>query len=226
MMSQELWSQVDSYIEERLMPRDPALDAALAANKAAGLPAIDVSPPQGKLLNFFVRMVRARRVLEIGTLGGYSTICLARALPPDGVVVTLEALAAHADVARKNIERAGLSAKIDLRVGPALDTLPLLASEGAAPFDLVFVDADKRGNPDYLAWAVKLSRPGTLIVVDNVVRNGALIDPSRDDADIQGIRRFFDLLAENPRLSATAIQTVGGKGWDGFALVLVESGPE
>jgi predicted O-methyltransferase YrrM len=140
--------------------------------------------------------------------------------------VTLEALAAHADVARKNIERAGLSAKIDLRVGPALDTLPLLASEGAAPFDLVFVDADKRGNPDYLAWAVKLSRPGTLIVVDNVVRNGALIDPSRDDADIQGIRRFFDLLAENPRLSATAIQTVGGKGWDGFALVLVESGPE
>jgi len=221
-MSQELWSQVDSYIAERLMPPDPALDAALAANKAAGLPAIDVSPPQGKLLNFFARMIGARRVLEIGTLGGYSTIWLARALPPDGVVVTLEALPAHAETARKNIERAGLTARVDLRVGPALETLPLLASEGGAPFDLIFIDADKRGNPDYLDWAKKLSRPGSLIVVDNVVRHGALIDPARDDADIQGIRRFFDLLAEDPNLSATAIQTVGSKGWDGFALVLVE----
>jgi predicted O-methyltransferase YrrM len=226
MMSQELWSEVDSYIVERLMPPDPALDAALAANKAAGLPAIDVSPPQGKLLNFFARMIGARRVLEIGTLGGYSTIWLARALPPDGVVVTLEALSAHAETARKNIERAGLAARVDLRVGPALETLPLLASEGGAPFDLVFIDADKSGNPDYLGWAKKLSRPGSLIVVDNVVRHGALIDPSRDDADIQGIRRFFDLLAEDPRLSATAIQTVGSKGWDGFALVLVEREPE
>jgi predicted O-methyltransferase YrrM len=171
-------------------------------------------------------MIGARRVLEIGTLGGYSTIWLARALPPDGVVVTLEALPAHADVARKNIERAGLAAKLDLRVGPALETLPLLASEGAAPFDLIFVDADKRSNPDYLAWALKLSRPGSLIVVDNVVRNGAVIDPSRDDADIQGIRRFFDLLADDPRLNATAIQTVGSKGWDGFAIALVGRGPE
>jgi predicted O-methyltransferase YrrM len=225
-MSQELWSEVDSYIQARLLPPDPALDAALAANKAAGLPAIDVSPPQGKLLNFFARMIGARRVLEIGTLGGYSTIWLARALPPDGVVVTLEALPAHADVARKNIERAGLSAKLDLRVGPALESLPLLAGEGAAPFDLIFVDADKRSNPDYLAWALKLSRPGSLIVVDNVVRHGALIDPSRDDADVQGIRRFFDLMAADPRLSATAIQTVGSKGWDGFAIALVERGPE
>jgi predicted O-methyltransferase YrrM len=162
-------------------------------------------------------------VLEIGTLGGYSTIWLARALPPDGVVVTLEALPAHAETARKNIERAGLTAKLDLRVGPALETLPRLASEGGAPFDLIFIDADKRGNPDYLAWALKLSRPGSLIVVDNVVRNGALIDPSRDDADIQGIRRFFDLLADEPRLNATAIQTVGSKGWDGFAIAIVES---
>jgi predicted O-methyltransferase YrrM len=200
-----------------------ALDSALAANKAAGLPSIDVSPPQGKLLNFFARMIGARRVLEIGTLGGYSTIWLARALPPDGKVVTLEFSPAHAEVARSNIAAAGFADRVEVRVGPALETLPVLEQEGAGPFDLIFVDADKRNNPGYLEWVLKLSRPGSLIVVDNVVRHGGIIDSARDgDEDIQGIRRFFDLLAAEPRLTATAIQTVGGKGWDGFALAIVE----
>jgi predicted O-methyltransferase YrrM len=222
-MTTELWSEVDRYIADRLLPPDSALDAALAANQAAGLPAIDVSPPQGKLLHFFARMIGARRVLEIGTLGGYSTIWLARALPPDGKVVTLEFSPAHAEVARRNIAAAGVAEKVEVRVGPALETLPLLEREGAGPFDLIFVDADKRNNPGYLEWALKLSRPGSLIVVDNVVRHGRVIDPSHDDdADIQGIRTFFDLLAASPRLTATAIQTVGGKGWDGFALAIVE----
>jgi predicted O-methyltransferase YrrM len=222
-MTKELWSEVDRYIADRLLPPDSALDAALAANKAAGLPSIDVSPPQGKLLNFFARMIGARRVLEIGTLGGYSTICLARALPPGGKVVTLEFSPAHAEVARRNIAAAGVADRVEVRVGSALETLPLLQKEGAGPFDLIFIDADKANIPSYLEWALKLSRPGSLIVVDNVVRDGGVIDPSRDDdADIKGIRRFFDSLAAEPRLSATAIQTVGGKGWDGFALVLVE----
>jgi predicted O-methyltransferase YrrM len=221
-MDQPSWNDVDDYIVERLVPPDDALDAALEANKAAGLPAIDVSPAQGKLLNLFARMVGARRILEIGTLGGYSTIWFARALPPDGVVVTLEALPEHAEVARKNIERAGLGGKVEIRVGPALETLPRLANEGGGAFDLVFIDADKSSNPHYLEWAVKLARVGAVIVVDNVVRDGAVLDASSDSADIEGIRRFFDDLAGDARLSATAIQTVGAKGWDGFAIALVE----
>jgi predicted O-methyltransferase YrrM len=222
-MDQPSWNDVDDYIVGRLVPPDDALDAALAANKTAGLPAIDVSPAQGKLLNLFARMVAARRFLEIGTLGGYSTIWLARALPSDGLVVTLEALPKHAEVARKNIERAGLGGKVDIRVGPALETLPLLANEGGGAFDLVFIDADKRGNPDYLQWALKLARVGAVIIVDNVVRDGAVLDADSDSADIQGIRRFFDDLAGETRLSATAIQTVGAKGWDGFAIAFVEN---
>ncbi len=221
-MGQPSWNEVDGYIVERLVPHDDALVAALEANKAAGLPAIDVSPAQGKLLHLLARMVGARRVLEIGTLGGYSTIWFARAVPPEGVVVTLEALPAHADVARKNIERAGFAAKVDIRVGPALETLPLLAGDGGGAFDMVFIDADKRSNPEYLRWALKLARVGSVIIVDNVVRDGAVLDANSGDDDIQGIRRFFDDLAAEARLSATAIQTVGSKGWDGFAIALVE----
>jgi predicted O-methyltransferase YrrM len=221
-MDQPSWNDVDDYIVERLVPPDAALDAALEANKAAGLPEIDVSPAQGKLLHLLARMVGARKVLEIGTLGGYSTIWLARALPSGGLVVTLEALPEHAEVARKNIERAGLGGMVDIRVGAALETLPVLASEGAGSFDLVFIDADKRSNPEYLQWAVKLARVGAVIVVDNVVRGGKVLDARSDNADIQGIRRCFDDLAAEGRLTATAIQTVGAKGWDGFAIALVE----
>ncbi len=221
-MGHPSWNDVDGYIVERLIPHDDALVAALATNKAAGLPAIDVSPAQGKLLHLLARMVGARRVLEIGTLGGYSTIWFARALPPDGVVVTLEALPAHAAVARENIERAGFAGKVDIRVGPALETLPLLAGEGGGAFDMIFIDADKRSNPEYLRWALKLARVGSVIIVDNVVRDGAVLDANSGDKDIQGIRRFFDDLAGEARLSATAIQTVGSKGWDGFAIALVE----
>lgn len=223
-MVQPSWNDVDGYIVERLVPPDDALVAALETNKAAGLPAIDVSPAQGKFLHLIARMVGARRVLEIGTLGGYSTIWFARALPDDGVVVTLEALPEHAAVARKNIERAGLTAKVDLRVGPALETLPLLAGEGGGAFDMIFIDADKRSNPEYLRWALKLARVGSVIIVDNVVRDGAVLDANSGDKDIQGIRRFFDDLAGEARLSATAIQTVGSKGWDGFAIALVDRG--
>ncbi len=221
-MDNQLWLKFDDYIAARLIPPDPVLDAALAANRAAGLPAIDVSPQQGKLLQLFARMVGARRVLEIGTLGGYSTIWLARALPPDGLIVTLEALPEHAATARSNIERAGVSGKVDLRLGPALETLPVLASENAGPFDLIFIDADKRSNPEYLAWALRLARVGAAIVVDNVVRRGAVIDANNEDVEIQGIRRLFDALSNEPRLSATAIQTVGRKGWDGFILAVVD----
>jgi predicted O-methyltransferase YrrM len=220
-LSQEQWSSVDGYIADRLLPPDPALDAALAANARAGLPAADVSPAQGKFLHLLARVAGARRVLEIGTLGGYSTIWLARAVPADGRVVTLEADPRHAEVARSNIERAGLSSRVDLRVGAALDTLPLLEAEGAGPFDLVFIDADKPSNPDYLAWALKLARPGAVVVGDNVVREGAVLDARSDDPRVQGVRRFFDVLAAEPRVSATAIQTVGTKGWDGFALAVV-----
>jgi predicted O-methyltransferase YrrM len=212
------WQRVDAYIVDRLVPADPALDAALAANRAARLPAIDVSPTEGRLLHILARMVGARRILEIGTLGGYSTIWLARAVPPDGTVVTLEAEPRHAEVARANIIRAGLADRVDLRVGRALDMLP--AVEG--PFDMVFIDADKRSNPDYLGWALRLARPGTVIVCDNVVREGRVADPARADPDLAGIRRFYDLLAAEPRLTATAIQTVGARGWDGFAIAIVD----
>jgi len=212
------WKRVDAYIVDRLVPADAALDAALAANAAAGLPAIDVAPNQGKLLHILARLVGARRILEIGTLGGYSTIWMARALPDGGRLVTLEADPGHAEVARANLARAGLAESVELLVGPAADTLPTLAG----PFDLIFIDADKRSNPIYLEWTLRLARPGTVIVCDNVVRDGRVADAESRDPDIIGIRRFFDLLAAEPRLTATALQTVGSKGWDGFAIALVD----
>ncbi len=220
-MTQAQWNAVDDYFAERLMPLDDTLAQVLAANAAAGLPAIDVSPLQGKFLYLLARIAGARQILEIGTLGGYSTIWLARALPLDGMVVTLEADRRHAAVARANFARAGLAARIDLREGLALETLPALGREGIGPFDLVFIDADKANNSDYLAWAIRLGRPGTVIVSDNVVREGGILAPDGADPNARGIRRFFDLLAGEPRLSATAIQTVGVKGWDGFALAVL-----
>lgn len=217
-MTQERWTGVDRWFADRLLPADPALDAALAANAAAGLPPHDVSPLQGRLLLLLARLCGARRILEIGTLGGYSTIWLARALPPGGRLVTLEADARHAEVARSNLARAGLDGLVDVRVGPALETLPTLA--GGERFDLVFLDADKPSNPAYLDWALRLARPGALLVADNVVRDGAVAEPG-GDASAEGIRRFAERVGTDPRLTATAIQTVGSKGWDGFLLALV-----
>ncbi|HEX4837786.1 MAG TPA: O-methyltransferase [Solirubrobacteraceae bacterium] len=224
-MTLELWTAVDRYICDHLLREDPVLDAALRASDAAGLPPIAITPNQGRLLELLVRVHGARRILELGTLGAYSTIWLARALPADGRLVTLEANPHYAEVARANIANAGLADVVQLRVGPALQTLPELAGEGA-PFDLIFIDADKQNNPGYLEWSLKLSRPGTLIVADNVVRGGAILDaeasdPRLGDGGVQGVRRFYELLGAEPRLSATAIQTVGAKGYDGFALALV-----
>ena len=204
-----------------LLPPDPALDAALVRNREAGLPAIDVSPAQGKFLYLLARLAGAKAILEIGTLGGYSTIWLARALPDDGRIVTLEYEPAHAAVARHNLDGAGLAAKVDLRVGAALEALPLLEKEGAV-FDFVFVDADKRNNPGYLQWALRLARVGAVIVIDNVVRRGAILDAASADPDIAGTRRMFEIASGEKRWCATAIQTVGAKGWDGFAFGLVE----
>ena len=220
-MSQEQWTAVDRYITDLLVPPDPVLDAALQACAAAGLPPHNVSPNQGKLLQLLARVQGARTILEIGTLGAYSTIWLARALPADGSLVTLEADPKHAEVARANIARAGLADVVELRLGRALSTLPQLAAEGRGPFDLIFIDADKPSNPDYFAWALKLSRRGSLIVADNVVRNGAVVDAKSGDPSVQGVRRFNELLAESPQVSATAIQTVGSKGYDGFAIAIV-----
>lgn len=214
------WRAVDDYIVERLVPGDADLAAALAANAAAGLPKIDVSAAQGKFLHLLARMIGARRILEIGTLGGYSTIWLARALPEGGRLVTLEAAPHHAEVARANLARAGLADRVALRLGPALDSLPALAEE--PPFDLIFIDADKESNAAYLGWALRLARKGSVIVCDNVVRDGRVVDAASTDAAIAGTRRFFEALAAEPRLSATALQTVGHKGWDGFAIALVE----
>ncbi|MFG1179589.1 O-methyltransferase [Xanthobacter versatilis] len=221
-MSATLWAEMDDYIVERLLPADPVLDEALAASAKAGLPAISVSAAQGQMLHLFARMIGARRILEIGTLGGYSAIFLARALPADGKLVTLEFEPRHAEVARANLARAGLSDKVDLRVGRAIDTLPKLEEEGQGPFDLIFIDADKPSNPDYLHWALRLSRPGTVIICDNVVRSGRVLDSESSDANVIGVRRLFDLAGADPRLSSTAVQTVGAKGYDGFALLLVE----
>jgi predicted O-methyltransferase YrrM len=218
---QEQWTAVDRYLTEALVPADPALDAALDASAAAGLPAINVAPNQGKLLMLLALIRGARSILEIGTLGGYSTIWLARALPADGHLITLESDPKHADVARANIARAGLAAVVELRLGRALDTLPQLAAERRGPFDLIFIDADKPSIPDYFTWALELSRRGSLIVIDNVVRGGAVADASSDDASVRGVRRMNELLAAERRVSATAIQTVGSKGYDGFALALV-----
>lgn len=220
-MSAASWTAVDDYIEERLLAPDPVLEQVLAANAAAGLPAIDVSPAQGKLLHLLVKLSGARRVLEIGTLGGYSTIWMARALPPEGRVVTLEFSPHHAATAKANIAAAGLASQVEIRVGAAAETLAVLADEGAGPFDFVFIDADKPNNPIYLDWAVRLARPGTVIVLDNVVRNGAVADAHSSDANVLGSRAGFDFFRKHPRLDATALQTVGGKGYDGFALALV-----
>ena len=215
------WTAVERWLDAQLIAPDPTLDAVLAANAAAGLPAHDVSPSQGKLLHLLARIAGARAVLEIGTLGAYSTIWLARALPADGVVVTLEADARHAEVARANLARAGVASRVDLRVGPALDTLPRLAAERRVPFDLVFIDADKRSNVAYLDWALRLARPGAAIVIDNVVRDGAVLDASSADESVRGVRALAERLAHEPRVTATALQTVGSKGWDGFVLALV-----
>jgi predicted O-methyltransferase YrrM len=221
LMSQDLWNAVDRYINDLLVPSDSALDAALAASAEAGLPAISVAPNQGKLLQLLARLQGARAILEIGTLGGYSAIWLARALSPGGRLITLEADPKHAEVARANIARAGLAGVVELRLGRALDTLPALVREHRGPFDLIFIDADKPGYSDYFAWALKLSRRGTLIVADNVVRKGAVADPASGDPMVQGVRRFTELVAAEPRVSATAIQTVGSKGYDGLAIALV-----
>ncbi len=220
-MTEQRWADVDAYLEDVLMPPDPELAAALAAGQAAGLPPIQVSAPQGRLLHLLVRTRGARSVLEIGTLAGYSTIWMGRALPPDGRLVTLEIDPAHAAVARSNVERAGLAGIVEVLLGPALQTLPRLAAEGAGPFDLVFVDADKPGNAAYVGWALRLTRPGSLIVVDNVVRDGKVADADSTDPAVLGSRRLVELLAAEPRLDATVIQTVGSKGYDGFALALV-----
>jgi|SRR5476649_2047154 len=217
---QKNWSEVDAYIVDKLVASDRVLEQALALNAQAGLPAHDVAPNQGKLLSLFVMMCGARRILEIGTLGGYSTLWMARALPPGGTLITIEADPAHAQVARTNIGNAGLSNVIELRVGQAMVELPKLIS--AAPFDLIFIDADKPNNPGYLEWALKLSRSGTVIIGDNVVRDGAVTDPDSADPRVQGVRKFFDMLEQDDRLSATALQTVGSKGWDGFVLAVVK----
>lgn len=216
-------ADVDHYLSNLFAPHDPALQAALAASTAAGLPEIQVSATQGKLLHMLARLQNARAILEVGTLGGYSAIWLARALPPGGRLITLEFDAKHAEVARANIAGAGLADRVDLRLGRAIDTLPQIAAEGLGSFDLVFIDADKQSNPDYFAWALKLTRPGSLILVDNVVREGSVVDAGSADATVLGTRRVLEMMAAEPRVSATAIQTVGAKGWDGLAMAVVIS---
>jgi len=212
------WDDVDRYIGDTLVQPDAALSATLEASEAAGLPPISVSPAHGKLLWLLARTLQAKRILEIGTLGGYSAIWLARGLAPGGRLITLEALEKHAALARENLARAGLGDRVEVRVGPALETLPRLAG----PFDLVFIDADKQNNPQYFRWALKLSRPGSLIVVDNVVRDGAVLDARSRDGAVQGVRQLYELMAAEPRVAATAVQTVGVKGYDGFAIALVQ----
>ena len=215
------WSAVDEYLNAHVIADDPALTSALGDSAAAGLPAIAVAPNQGKLLHILARLRGARSILEVGTLGGYSTIWLARALPADGRLVTLEIDPRHAAVARANLARAGVADKVELRVGPALDTLAALAGEGRSPFDLAFIDADKPNNAAYFDWALKLSRPGSLIIVDNVVRKGAVADGTSTDPNVTGTRRLFERLRAEPRVTATALQTVGLKGWDGLVVALV-----
>jgi predicted O-methyltransferase YrrM len=222
MSGQETWAAVDEYVAALLAPHDEALAGALRAAEEAGLPAIQVSPPQGKLLHILARAIGAERILEFGTLGGYSAIWLARALPEGGTLITLEADPAHAEVARGAIEAAGLAGKVDLRVGPALEALPGLEEEGAGPFDLVFIDADKANTPAYLSWSLERTRAGGLIVADNVVREGALVDESDEEPAIAAQRRLHELLAAEPRVEATTIQTVGVKGYDGFSVALVK----
>ncbi|HEY0318598.1 MAG TPA: O-methyltransferase [Solirubrobacterales bacterium] len=220
-MDQQTPSAVDAFVAGTIVPDDEVLQAVLEAADAAGLPAIQVSPPQGRLLQILVRLVGARRVLEFGTLGGYSTILMARALADGGQLISLEADAEFAEVARANVERAGLADIVDLRVGPALETLPALEEDGAGPFDLVFIDADKVNTPNYFAWALDHVRPGALIVADNVVRNGSLADGNSEDPATRAQRALHKTLADEPRLTATTIQTVGIKGYDGFLIALV-----
>jgi predicted O-methyltransferase YrrM len=219
-MSQTKWTSVDDYFADALIPHDDVLEAALRASGAAGLPAHNVAPNQGKLLMLLALSIGAKSILEIGTLGGYSTIWLARALPEDGQLVTLEANADYAEVARQNITHAGLIDRVSIRVGAALDTLATMAD--ASPFDLIFIDADKQNNPGYFEWALRLSRPGSLIIVDNVVRDGAVIDGHSDDPRVQGVRRFVERASSEPRVIATALQTVGSKGYDGFVMMRVK----
>lgn len=221
-MQQKNWTVVDDYLNAKLGNSDSVLEATLAANIKAKLPAFDVAPNQGKLLYLLAKMSGAKRILEIGTLGGYSTIWLARAASAGGTVLTLESEPRHVDVATKNIRRATLACKVDIRLGPALATLEQLVKEEVEPFDFVFIDADKPNNPAYLEWAIKLSRPGTVIVADNVIRDGEIIDAESEDPRVQGVREFFDKIANDARLEATAIQTVGSKGYDGFALAIVK----
>ena len=216
-MSQDAWSRVDGFLTETLLGADPVLDAALADSHAAGLPAINVAPNQGKMLMLLAQAVGARRILEIGTLGGYSTIWLARALPADGALITLEYAPRHAEVARGNLARAGFAGQVEVKVGAASETLPTLDG----PFDFIFIDADKTGYPDYFRQALRLARPGTLIVTDNMIRAGKVVDPA-GDANAEGVRRMLELAAAEPRVRATAVQTVGSKGWDGFCLIRVE----
>ena len=220
-MTPEHWTAVDQYIIDQMIPPDAALDDALRDSEAAGLPAINVTPPLGKFLHLLAKLSGARNILELGTLGGYSTIWLARALPAGGRVITLEADPKHAEVARANIARAGLAGVVELRFGKALDTLPQLEAEARGPFDFIFIDADKENNAAYFTWALRLARPGTLIIVDNVVRNGAVIDAASTDTRVQGVRRLFEALSKEPRVAATVLQTVGSKGYDGFVIALV-----
>lgn len=220
-MTYEQWSAVDAYLDETLVRPDAALQAAQESSRAAGLPPIAVAPNQGKLLHLLVRLMGTRRVLEVGTLGGYSTIWLARALPPDGRLITLELDPRHAEVAQANLEQAGVAERAEIRVGPASDALAELVEQGGEPFDLVFVDADKPSNPEYFRRALELTRPGSLIVVDNVIRNGAVADAASDDPGVRGVREMHELIAAEPRVIATAVQTVGVKGYDGLALALV-----
>ncbi|WP_321955819.1 O-methyltransferase [Burkholderia cenocepacia] len=220
-MNQDRWNQVDAYFSATLVPSDAVLDAALAASDAAGLPAINVAPNQGKLLQLLATIRGARRILEVGTLGGYSTIWLARALPPGGSLVTLELNPAHAKVATENIARAGFAQVVSVVVGSAKDSLARLIDAGEAPFDFIFIDADKDNNAVYLDAALKLSRPGTVIVVDNVVRNGRVADPDNREPDVVGVREGFARLVAEPALATTAVQTVGQKGWDGFSISIV-----
>ncbi|WP_322094399.1 O-methyltransferase [Paraburkholderia bannensis] len=220
-MNEQNWQAVDDWFSERLIGADEALDGALAASAKAGLRAINVAPNQGKFLHLLARIQGARRILEIGTLGGYSAIWLARALPSDGVLVSLEFSPENAAVARANIARAGLSDKVTVVTGLALDSLDAMLRDGAAPFDFVFIDADKQSNPQYLERVLRLARPGTVIVADNVVRSGRIADASDQDADVVGLREYFERVTDDARLDTTAVQTVGSKGWDGFAITIV-----
>ena len=224
-MSEAQWTSVDEYLTDLIVQPEPALGAALMASAGAGLPSIAVSAPQGKLLMLLAKMLAARNILEIGTLGGYSTIWMARALPAGGRLITLENDAKHATVARRNLDHAGLGGAVELLLGPALETLPKLVADGRGPFDLIFIDADKPNIPDYFAWSLKLARRGSVIVVDNVVRGGAVVDATSADVNVHGVRRFNDVIAAEPRVSATTIQTVGSKGYDGFTLAVVVEEP-